>query len=91
MSPDPYGSGGLIRDRYDAAGYAVLTAALEALSTPWTHGITAPGTAPEGTDRHRGVPGNPPLPDGAHGYEGLGALGGHGGGKDERGPGATPL
>jgi len=28
LSPDPYGSGGLIRGRYDAAGYAVLTAAL---------------------------------------------------------------
>jgi len=43
LSPDPYGSGGLIRGRYDAAGYAVLTAAREALSTPWTHGITGPG------------------------------------------------
>ena len=34
LSPDPYGSGGLIRGRYDVAGYAVLTAALAALSTP---------------------------------------------------------
>jgi len=41
LSPDPYGSGGLIRGRYDAAGYAVLTAALDALSTPWTQGDTA--------------------------------------------------
>jgi hypothetical protein len=41
LSPDPYGSGGLIRGRYDAAGYAVLTAALEALCTPWSDGITA--------------------------------------------------
>jgi len=48
LSPDPYGSGGLIRGRYDAAGYAVLTAALEALSTPWTQGITVPGAGPDG-------------------------------------------
>jgi len=36
LSPDPYGSGGLIRGRYDAAGYAVLTAALDDLSAPPT-------------------------------------------------------
>jgi hypothetical protein len=41
LSPDPCGSGGLIRGRYDAAGYAVLTAALEGLCTPWSDGITA--------------------------------------------------
>jgi len=43
LSPDPYGSGGLIRGRYDVAGYAVITAALDALSAPWTNGITDPG------------------------------------------------
>ena len=37
-SPDPYRSGGLIRGRYDAAGYAVLTAALDALSAPQPEG-----------------------------------------------------
>ncbi|MDQ3505064.1 MAG: HNH endonuclease [Actinomycetota bacterium] len=36
FSPDPYGSAGTIRGRYDPAGYAVLTAALEALSAPLT-------------------------------------------------------
>ena len=36
LSPDPYESGGLIRGRYDAAGYAVLTAALDNLSAPPT-------------------------------------------------------
>ncbi|MGI8628226.1 MAG: DUF222 domain-containing protein [Geodermatophilaceae bacterium] len=42
LSPDPYGSGGLIRGRYDAAGYAVLSAALDALSAPWSDGIDLP-------------------------------------------------
>ncbi len=36
FSPDPYGSGGTIRGRYDAAGYAVMTAVLDPLSTPWS-------------------------------------------------------
>jgi len=53
LSPDPYGSGGLIRGRYDAAGYAVLTAALEALSTPWTQGANPPlGAGVTGLDGH---------------------------------------
>ncbi len=36
FTPDPYGSGGTIRGRYDAAGYAVIAAALEPLCTPWS-------------------------------------------------------
>lgn len=43
LSPDPYGSGGLIRGRYDAAGYAVIAAALDALSCPWSEGAAASG------------------------------------------------
>ncbi|MDQ3734396.1 MAG: HNH endonuclease [Actinomycetota bacterium] len=39
MSPDPYGSAGLIRGRYDAEGAAVITAALDALSMPLPEGV----------------------------------------------------
>lgn len=34
FSPDPYGSGGTIRGRYDADGAAIIHAALDALSAP---------------------------------------------------------
>ncbi len=34
LSPDPYGSAGTIRGRYDAAGAAVIAAVLDALSAP---------------------------------------------------------
>jgi hypothetical protein len=35
LSPDPYGSAGTIRGRYDPAGAAVIAAVLDALSAPW--------------------------------------------------------
>ena len=35
LSPDPYGSAGTIRGRYDAAGATVIAAVLDALSAPW--------------------------------------------------------
>lgn len=34
LSPDPYGSAGTIRGRYDAEGAAIIAAALDALSAP---------------------------------------------------------
>jgi len=46
FSPDPYGSGGTIRGRYDAAGYAVITAVLEPLCAPWSTSTADPGTGP---------------------------------------------
>lgn len=42
FSPDPYGFGGTIRGRYDAAGYAVITALLEPLCAPWSEVSAVP-------------------------------------------------
>ena len=54
LSPDPYGSGGLIRGRYDAAGYAVLTAAAKpyALLDPRHHRARRRKSLAD-PDRHR--------------------------------------
>lgn len=50
MTPDPYGSGGTIRGRYDATGAAIIQAAVDALAAPQPEtpdGVKDPRTPPQ--------------------------------------------